>query len=101
MIHVIASIRVQDGSRPRFLEILKSNVPSVKGEHGCLEYVPTVDIDAGLPPQQLDENRVTIIEKWESLKALHAHLKSPHMLAYKEQVKGIVKAVSINVLEAA
>ena len=87
MIHVVASIRVKPGRIPEFLEIFKSNVPSVKAEKGCLEYAPTIDIDSGLPPQHIDGNRVTIIEKWESLAALHAHLGTAHMLAYREQVK--------------
>lgn len=101
MIHVVASIRVKPGRIPEFLEIFKSNVPSVKAEEGCLEYAPTIDIDSGLPPQHIDGNRVTIIEKWESLAALHAHLGTPHMLAYREQVKDIVEDLSLAVLEDA
>ncbi|WP_319405594.1 putative quinol monooxygenase [uncultured Desulfosarcina sp.] len=101
MIHVIASIHVKAGRVPEFLEIFNSNVPNVKGEKGCIDYVPTVDVDAGLPPQSLNENRVTVIETWASLEALHAHLKSPHMRVYREQVKDLVTDVSLNVLEEA
>ena len=101
MINVIASIRVKPGMLSDFLEIFKSNVPSVREERGCIEYFPTVDIDADLPPQSLDENVVTIIEKWESLEALRDHLNAPHMLAYKEKVKDIVEGVSIKVLQEA
>ena len=99
MINVIASIRVKAGRLSEFIEIFKSNVPSVKEEKGCIEYLPTIDIDADLPPQIMDETVVTIIEKWESLKSLHDHLKSPHMLTYKEEVKDIVEDLSIKVLE--
>lgn len=98
MINVIASIRVKAGRVSEFLDIFKSNVPSVKEEKGCIEYIPTIDVDSGLPPQDLDENRVTIIEKWESLDALHAHLRTPHMLAYREQVKDMVEGLSLTVL---
>jgi quinol monooxygenase YgiN len=101
MINVIASVRVKAGSRSRFIEIFKSNVPDVKSEKGCIEYSPTVDIDANIPPQILDENVVTIIEKWESLEALNDHLGSPHMLSYREKVKDIVEDVSIKVLQEA
>jgi quinol monooxygenase YgiN len=101
MINVIASIRVKSGRLSEFLEIFKSNVPSVRDERGCIEYFPAVDIDADLPPQSLDENVVTIIEKWESPEALHDHLNAPHMLAYKEKVKGIVENVSLKVLREA
>jgi quinol monooxygenase YgiN len=73
----------------------------VREERGCIEYFPAVDIDADLPPQSLDENVVTIIEKWESLEALRDHLKAPHMLAYQEKVKDIVEDRSLKVLEEA
>ena len=101
MISVIASVRIKEGKVPEFLKIFKANVPHVREEKGCIEYFPTVDIDAGLPPQTLDENVVTIIEKWESVEALQDHLKTPHMLAYREKVKDIVMDTSIKVLQAA
>lgn len=44
---------------------------------------------------------VIIIEKWESLEALRNHLTAPHMLAYKEEVKDIIEAVSFKVLQEA
>ena len=101
MISVIASIRVKPGRLTEFLEIFKSNVPHVREERGCIEYFPSVDIDADLPPQHLDENGVTVIEKWENLEALRDHLNTPHMLAYKEKVKNIVEDVSLKVLQEA
>jgi len=101
MINVIASISVKAEKLSEFLEIFKSNIPSVRDESGCIEYFPAVDIDADLPPQSLDENVVTIIEKWENLEALRDHLNAPHMLAYKEKVKDIVEGVSIKVLQEA
>ena len=99
MINVIASIRVKTGMLSEFVEIFKSNVPNVREERGCIEYLPTVDINADLPPQSLDENVVTIIEKWESLDALRDHLKAPHMLSYKEKVKDMVEDLSLKVLK--
>lgn len=101
MIHVIASIHVKNGHRSEFLDVFKANVPNVRAEQGCIEYVPTVDIDADLAPQKLDESVVTIIERWESVDALRDHLVAPHMLSYKEKVKDIVETVTIKVLEEA
>lgn len=101
MINVIASISVKAGKVSEFLEIFKANVPNVFEEKGCIEYSPTIDIDTGLPPQILDENVVTIIEKWESLEALRAHLIAPHMLAYKAKVKDLVEGSSLKVLKNA
>jgi quinol monooxygenase YgiN len=101
MISVIASIRVKGDRLSQFIEILRANVPKVREESGCIEYFPAIDIDSGLPVQKLDKNVVTIIEKWESVEALRAHLKTPHMLAYREMVKDIVEELSIKVLKGA
>ena len=101
MIYVIASIHVKKGRLQDFIEVFKSNVPNVREERGCIQYFPTVDINADLPPQILDENVMTVIEYWDSLGALRDHLATPHMLAYKEKVKGIVEDISIKVLQEA
>ena len=101
MINVIASVRVKAGRRSDFLEIFKSNVPKVREEKGCIEYFPAVDVDAGVPPQILDENGVTIIEKWDSLEDLRNHLNAPHMQDYREKVGDIVESTSIKVLQEA
>ena len=98
MINVIASIHIKEGRLSEFIEIFKSNIPKVLEEKGCIEYVPTIDFPAGLPPQELNNNVVTIIEKWDSLEDLQAHLSAPHMLAYKENVKDLVEKLSLKVL---
>jgi quinol monooxygenase YgiN len=101
MIHVIASVRVKTGRINEYLEIFKSNIPKVIEEKGCIQYLPAIDIDSGLPPQAFDEHVVTIIEKWDNLDALRDHLASPHMLAYKEKVKDMVENTIIKVLQEA
>lgn len=101
MINVVASIHVKEGKLSEFVAIFKSNVSKVLAEKGCIEYVPTIDIPTGLPPQGLNSNVVTIVEKWECLEDLKAHLKAPHMLAYKEKVKDLVDKVSLKVLKEA
>ncbi|MBN2712523.1 MAG: antibiotic biosynthesis monooxygenase [Planctomycetes bacterium] len=103
MINVIATINVKPESLKDFIEIFKANVPNVLAEDGCISYMPTVDLETGLPPQvPMRANTVTIVEAWESLDHLKAHLKAPHMLSYKEKVKDMVDgATSIQVLQPA
>ena len=100
MIHVIASLQIKDGRLSEFIEIFKANVPNVLKEQGCVEYVPTVDVAAGLAPQELNSKVVTIVEKWDTLPDLIAHLAAPHMLAYGEKVKDMVEKKSLKVLSA-
>jgi quinol monooxygenase YgiN len=101
MINVIASISVRPGRLVDFLEIFKDNITNVRQEIGCIEYFPAVDIGSGLSSQVLEENVVTIIEKWKDMDALLDHLESPHMLAYRENVKDIVENLHLKILKEA
>jgi quinol monooxygenase YgiN len=99
MINVIASIQTKEGQLSEFIEIFKSNISKVLEEKGCIEYIPTIDLPTGLPPQELNSDVVTIIEKWDSLEDLMAHLSALHMLEYKEKTKDFVDRMSVKVLE--
>ena len=102
MIHVIATIELKPNSREDYLTVLRNNVSNVKAEVGCLGYEPAVDIDSGLPAQgAVRENVVTLVEAWESLDHLVAHLKTPHMAAYRDAVADYVENVSIQIMEPA
>ena len=100
MIYVIATIELNQGCQEDFLKILLTNVPKVRAEKGCVTYDPNVDVDSGIPIQaELRSDTVTIMEAWESLDDLHQHLKAPHMAAYRDKVKDLVKQVNIQVLK--
>ena len=100
MIHVIATIELKPDCREDYLKILRENVPKVKAEDGCLAYEPTIDIESGLPiKSDIRENVVTIIEAWENLEALHAHLKTAHMAAYRDAVTDFVAGLEVRVME--
>ena len=101
MIHVLASLQIKEGHLAEFIEIFKANVPNVLKERGCIAYAPAIDVAAGLSAQSLDPNLVTIVEQWNSLDELRAHLAAPHMLAYGERVKDIVVGKSLKVLQNA
>ncbi len=102
MIHVVATISLEPGVRARFLEILSGNVPKVLAEDGCIGYAPAVDTASGIAAQgPLREDVVVIIEAWESIESLQAHLQAPHMAAYRERVTGLVRSVGLQVLQSA
>ncbi len=101
MIHVIAGIQIAPGQRDKFLEEFHKLVPLVHAEAGCIEYGPTLDAPTDIAAQNCDENRVTIVEKWESLEALQAHLVADHMAAYRERVKNCVAGMQLQILAPA
>ena len=97
MIHVIATIQLQPGARDEFLGHFREVVPLVHQEEGCLEYGPAVDFATNIPVQVGPRpDVVTVVEKWESIEALEAHLIAPHMLAYREQVKPLVVGTTVD-----
>lgn len=100
MIFVIATIEVKPGMRDAFLTEFRRNVPNVRAEQGCLEYGPAVDLRTEIKAQiPIRDNVVTIVEKWENLAALNAHLVAPHMATYRERVKDLVVGVTLQILE--
>jgi len=102
MIYVIAEVELVEGSRDQFVDHFQANVPHVLAEDGCLEYVPTIDLETELSAQPPARgNFVTVVEKWESLAALQAHLVAPHMATYREKVKGMVVKTTLRVLQPA
>ena len=100
MIHVVATITLNPGVRGEFLEVFAWLTPQVRAEGGCIEYQATIDIPTTLAVQEGPRaNVVTVVEKWESLDALLAHISAPHMTEYREKVKEMVVGVSLQVME--
>ena len=102
MIHVIATIELSPGTREAFLAEFHKIIATVHTEAGCIEYGPAIDADTGIATQyKLGPDRVSIIEKWESVDALKAHSVAPHMLAYRARVKEYVRGMVLRVLSPA
>ena len=98
MIHVIATINIKKGKRNEFIEHLRRNIANVIKEKGCIEYSPAYDIESQIDNQAFNENQVTIIEKWKSIYSLQNHLQAPHMISYRNKVKGLVEETELKIL---
>jgi quinol monooxygenase YgiN len=102
MIHVIATIELAQGQRDAFLKEFRALVPKVRAEAGCLEYGPAVDVVSGITAQApARPHVVTVVEKWNDLPSLQAHLVAPHMQEYRPRVKDLVRSTTLRVLEPA
>ena len=99
MVHVLASISVKADKMDQFLEIFKANVPNVRAEEGCIYYAPCMDTKTDISVQELDGSVVTVIEQWESVDHLNAHLAAPHMLEYGKKTKEMILNLSLKILE--
>ncbi len=57
---------------------------------GALNTCPIDMQDAGAVQTQFGGDTFAVIEKWESLDHLKAHMVAPHMAAYANQVKDML-----------
>ena len=102
MIHVVAVITAKPGRRENVLAHFLANVPAVRAEKGCIEYVACVDAQ---PPLELQAaygpDTFVVVEKWETREALLAHAAAPHMAAYASKTRELVATRLIHVLQSA
>ena len=102
MVHVIVTVELQAGRRADFLAEFHRIVPLVLEEDGCLAYGPTTAADSGIEAQAvLGDDTVMIIEQWESLEHLKAHLVAPHMMEYRPRVKDMIASSTLRILQPA
>ena len=98
-VHVVAVITTKPGKRSEVLSIFHENIPNVLAEPGCIEYSPTIDTqNAGDFQTEYGEDTFVVVEKWQSLDHLKAHIKTPHMANYASQVKDMLADRVIHIL---
>ncbi|MEN0109279.1 MAG: putative quinol monooxygenase [Planctomycetota bacterium] len=102
MIHVVATLTVDPACRDEFLSAFAELTPEVLAERGCLEYGATIDQPTPIAVQELaGDDAVVVVEKWESVEALEAHLEAPHMHAFRENTAAMLRGVTLRVLRPA
>lgn len=100
MIHVIAAITTAPGKREDLIAAFRDLIPLVRAEQGCIEYGTAVDLETSIGPQEpLRPDTLVVVEKWESLAALEAHLAIDHMIAHREKTSEFVTDISLQILE--
>ncbi len=101
MLTVIAEIRTRPGQHHRqaVLDEFAKIIPTVLKEEGCHGYAPMVDHAAGVNFQSTNPDSIMMVELWETVAHLEAHLQTPHMKAWSEAVKGDVLETHIRILE--
>ena len=87
MIVVIAKFKSLPGMRAKVLELAGSCIEATRKEQGCVRYELFVSSE--------DDVTLQYIEEWVDLDSLRAHLKTPHLIAFREERKNIVEEGSI------
>lgn len=102
MLTIIAEIRTRSGGQHRqnVLNAFQKIIPTVLAEDGCHGYEPLIDHKSNASFQTQEPDTIVMLEKWESVAHLEAHLPTPHMQAHHAAVKDDVIDVKIKILES-
>ena len=100
MIYVVVTNQIRKGTMEDFLAACRAVRPKVLAEKGCIAYDYIREVASPLGSQEpVDPQRVTLVEKWESLEALAAHGQAPHVKEFGARVKDLREKVTIRVGE--
>ena len=102
MIHIIVTMLVKIDRMQEFLTECEKLRPLVLAEQGCIEYVYTRDTVSPLGIQEpINANRITLVEKWNSLAALQLHTEQAHMKEFGPRIQTMRESVTARVTEPA
>jgi quinol monooxygenase YgiN len=96
MIHVIAVVTAKPGRRAELIKELEAIIPLQRAEQGFVEVSLTMDTDG--TKDRFGDDAFVMIEKWESRETFEAHLATPHLRSYNEQIRERVANIAIHVL---
>jgi quinol monooxygenase YgiN len=83
MIVVTSKLKSVPGSRAKVAELSRAAVEATRKENGCVRYELFASTE--------DDVTLQFIEEWTDIDSLKAHLKSPHLAAFKEARKDFVQ----------
>ena len=87
-------------SRAEYIAKTRAIIDTVRAEKGCCEYRLLGDaVTDWEKPQRFGERTLWMLEKWESIESLKAHLETPHMKAFGPKVRPFRSASTFHVLE--
>ncbi len=90
-----------DASLANYIDKTLAVVPSVRAEDGCRMYTLLKDAETDWDkPMRFGERTMWMLEKWDSVDALKAHLDTPHMKAFGPSVRPMRSASTFHVLES-
>lgn len=101
MLIVIAEIQTHSGAQhhENVINAFKKITPTVLLEDGCYGYELLLDHQADVDFQTKVPDSIIMLEHWQSIDHLNAHLQTAHMQAYQQQVKDDVLSVKIRIME--
>ena len=101
MLHIIVTMMVKEGRMKEYLAVCEELRLLVLMEKGCQAYEYAREIASPLGIQEpIEANRITLIERWESIDALKAHMETRHMKEAGVKMKDLRSSVVARVVES-
>jgi|SRR5471032_349057 len=98
MINIIVTMMIKEGQLNAFIAECAKVRPLVLEEKGCISYDYMAEIPTSMTRQEpVNANRITLIERWESLEAIDVHSQAKHMAEFVSNVKEMRENVVIRV----
>lgn len=89
-----------DADRKTYVDRTLDVVPTVRDERGCRVYTLLEDAKTDWDkPQRFGERTLWMLERWDSIDALKAHLDTPHMKAFGPTVRDLRERGTFHVLQ--
>lgn len=92
MIYVIATIHTLPGKAAALILGAKPCIDATRREEGCISYDYVQDTER--------PDVVMVVERWSSREALAAHFLVPHLKAWREARKPLVKSTKVEIIGA-
>jgi quinol monooxygenase YgiN len=90
----------QDADISDYIAKTMAVVPTVRAENCCQMYALLKDAETDWDkPQRFGERTLWMVEKWDSIDALKAHIAAPHMKAFGPTVRGMRRSGTFHVLQ--
>lgn len=88
-----------EADRAEYVKRTLAVAPTVRQEKGCRLYTLVGDAATDWEaPQRFGERTLWMLEKWDSIEALKAHLATPHMKAFGPTVRDMRTSGTFHVL---
>ena len=97
MIIILVEVGVKDGGSDQVHDAVTRMETATRKEPGCITYAFSTDVS--------NPNVIRVTERWKSLDDIKAHMASPHMAQFQQDVMSLqptsltVKAYEANEIE--
>ena len=89
---MLAHLKVKPGTRDACMQAAKPCITATQAEKGCISYE--------LFASSTDPEGLVFVERWDTREALTAHMKAPHLKAWREAGSAFIVSRKIEIIKS-